>query len=262
MKKYPEFRLWKRVILAVLIFTFFSGCIQKKPLKIAISKATPNYIHWIRQADSVVQLVDLYQVSSDSALKILDECSALLLTGGEDIYPGNYGKTSDTGKCTGFDRRRDTAEFSLLQKALALKMPVLGICRGNQLINVSLGGTLTTDIPSEIEDAGIHQCEDYLHCFHVVYLEKNSLLRSFAGCDSAMVTTNHHQTVGKLSTRLKVNALSTDGLTEGIEWIDPQGKSFLLGVQWHPERMKKSNPLSGSLANELIRQAELFHKNH
>jgi putative glutamine amidotransferase len=262
MKKNPALRSWEKVIPIALILTVFSGCIQEKPLKIAISKASPNYIYWVRQADSVIQLVDLYQLSSDSALQVLAGCSALLLTGGEDIYPGNYGKISDTMKCTGFDRRRDTVEFALLKQALEKKMPVLGICRGNQLINVALGGTLTTDIPSEINDAGIHQCEDYLRCFHIVYLEKNSMLNSITQCDSAMVTTNHHQAVGKLSPRLRVNARSTDGLPEGIEWLDPQGKSFLLGVQWHPERMKKTSPLSGLLAIELIRQAELFHKNH
>jgi len=260
MKKNQKFRSLHRILLFALTIAFLSGCTHTKPLKIAISKATRNYLQWVTLADSSAETVDLYSMSIDSALRALDDCSALLLTGGEDIYPGIYGNEADTGKCTGFDRHRDSAEIKFLERALLLKMPVFGICRGNQLINVALKGTLIRDIPTQVDSAGIHQCEDYLNCFHLVLIRKGSLLRNISKCDSALVTTNHHQAVERLSPLLQVNARSTDGLTEGIEWLDPGSKPFLLGVQWHPERMDRSNPLSGKLADEFIRQARLFRQ--
>ncbi len=262
MKRNQGFRICQRIFLLTLTIAVFSGCSQRKPLKIAVSKASPNYVNWVMRADSSAETVDLFRMSIDSALHVLDGCSALLLTGGEDLYPGLYGFACDTGKCTGFDRHRDTAEIKFLERALSLNMPVFGICRGNQLINVALKGTLIRDIPSQVDSAGIHQCEDYLRCFHLVMIQKGSLLSGISQCDSAMVTTNHHQAVLNLSPLLKISARSTDGLIEGIEWLDPRNKPFLLGVQWHPERMEKSNPLSGKLADEFIRQTKLYKQSH
>jgi len=243
------------VVFLILIFVL-SGCTREKPVKIAFSKATPNYTNWIKRTDSTLILINLYSLSIDSALRVLDECSGLILTGGEDIYPGNYGRECDTGKCTGFDRYRDTLELMLISKAFELKMPVVGICRGNQILNVYLGGKLIINIPSDFNKPVTHQCEDYLHCFHTVYIAPKTVLRQITKCDSAPVTTNHHQAIQMLSPMLRENAWSGDGLIEGIEWRNPNGKSFLIGVQWHPERMEKTNGLSGNLAGEFIRQAK------
>ncbi|MEI7980259.1 MAG: gamma-glutamyl-gamma-aminobutyrate hydrolase family protein, partial [Bacteroidota bacterium] len=135
------------------------------------------------------------------------------------------------------------------------------ICRGHQILNVYLGGTLIIDIPSDIPSPIMHQCDDYLHCVHPVILQPGSMLASLTQCDSAFVTTNHHQAVEKLSPLLTANALSKDRTIEGFEWKRPWNKSFLLGVQWHPERMEKNNPLSGTIADEFIKQAKKFSEN-
>jgi len=117
--------------------------------------------------------------------------------------------------------------------------------RGHQILNVFLGGNLIIDIPKDFDTLIKHQCDDYMHCFHRVVVKKNTLLSKMCHCDSSSVTTNHHQAVEQLSPLLVSNANTGDNLIEGIEWRHPEGKSFLLGVQWHPERMDKINPLSG-----------------
>jgi putative glutamine amidotransferase len=219
-------------------------------------------VNWLKRADSTIQPVNLYTLPVSEAVQQLGQCDGLLLTGGEDVYPGRYGKEFDTLRCTDMNPHRDSLDFALINKALELKMPVMGICRGHQILNVYLGGTLVVDIPEDIGARTIHQCDDYLRCFHPVNTGRSTLLAKISLCDSAQVATNHHQSVDRLSPMLISNASSEDKLTEGIEWLEPKGKSFLLGVQWHPERMEKSNPLSGLIADEFIRQSATYSGKH
>lgn len=252
-----------RLITCILLSVFITGSVfaQPAPLKIGVSKASPNYVHWLRSADPSIVTVDLYPLSIEEAVKQLSQCNGLLLTGGEDVYPGRYGKEYDTVRCTEMNPRRDTLDMALIEKALALKMPVVGVCRGHQILNVYLGGTLVIDIPQDIGMSTIHQCDDYLNCFHKVGIRKPSLLGEVSMCDSALVATNHHQAVDRIAPLLTASAFSADNIIEGIEWLDPSGKSFLLGVQWHPERMDRDNPLSGKIADEFLIQAtEYAHK--
>lgn len=240
------------------LFLLLMGCTHIASLKIGISKATPNYERWLLRTDSTLTLVNLYTLPVDSAVMILGTCDALLLTGGEDVYPGWYGKAKDTLRCTEMNPWRDSLDIALITRALEIKMPVFGICRGHQILNVYLGGNLIIDIPDDFPGAITHQCEDYLNCFHDVTVKPNSVLSEISRCDSFSVTTNHHQAIDQISPLLTPNAHSDDNLIEGIEWLHPDGKSFLMGVQWHPERMDKANPLSGPLSAEFIRQAYLY----
>jgi putative glutamine amidotransferase len=235
---------------------------QPAIIKIGISKASPNYVNWLERADSSIQTVNLYTLPLAEAVQQLGQCDGLLLTGGEDVYPGRYGKEYDTLRCTEMNPHRDSLDMALIEKALALTMPVVGVCRGHQILNVYLGGTLIIDIPKDVAHPEIHQCDDYLHCFHPVRISKSTMLARISLCESAQVTTNHHQAVDRLAPTLISNASSEDQLTEGIEWKDPEGKSFLIGVQWHPERMDVMNPLSGFLADEFIRQAKVYFQKH
>ena len=144
-----------------------------------------------------------------------------------------------------------------------MKMPILGICRGEQILNVTLGGSLIVDIPAHFEQLPrinhiSHQCEDYLKCFHSVNIFPNTLLHSIVGYDTGFVTTNHHQAADRLAPGLICDARSNDGLTEGVEWETQNDKSFLIGVQWHPERMDTSNALSGKLLKEFITRSQEF----
>jgi putative glutamine amidotransferase len=181
------------------------------------------------------------------------------------LHPGLYGKAEEAGRCEDIDTHRDSLEELLIRSAFDMKMPVLGVCRGEQMINVFLGGTLWIDIPTDYRneagkpDTSVHhQCADYLTCFHGVTLVKGTTLSGIIGNENGSVTSNHHQAVRQMAPALKCNARSADGLVEGVEWNNPAGKSFLIGIQWHPERMDTSSAFSGKLAREFIRQAASF----
>jgi putative glutamine amidotransferase len=251
------------LIAGLLMAGWLNACQPETgtPLRIAISKASPNYINWLKRADSAVVIVNLYPMPVDSAMEILRSCSGLLLSGGEDVYPGIYGMEGDTGRCTEIDRHRDSLEIAVIARAFDLGLPVMGICRGSQILNVYLGGTLYIDVPQDHGTGVTHQCADYLNCFHAVHTADSSLLKGISGADSATVTTNHHQAVRVLARGLRANAYSADTLTEGIEWAEPENRPFLLGVQWHPERMDVTNPLSGPLAKAFIKACKSINRN-
>ncbi|HTX88424.1 MAG TPA: gamma-glutamyl-gamma-aminobutyrate hydrolase family protein [Bacteroidales bacterium] len=243
-----------------LLAGFLVSCSGKKipPMKIALSKAAPNYIHWIRKADTTVVTMDCYGRKPDSALALLKECSGLVITGGEDVDPVLYGKGSDSILCGTIDHYRDTLELDLIREAVRMNLPLLCICRGEQILNVAFGGDLIADIPTQYGMSVIHKCEDYKNCFHKLKTEPGTLLHSIVGCDSGFVNTNHHQAICNPAPSFRINAWATDGLPEGIEWSDPKGKAFLLGVQWHPERMDTSNCYSGKLIRAFLEQCREY----
>jgi len=246
------------------LLLLFSTCgIRENKLRIALSKSSPNYVQWLKRIDPDIEIINLYNLKTRVAAEILADCDGLLLTGGEDIYPGWYGMDRESARCTEFNNHRDSLEMAVLAKSLEYKMPVFGICRGHQLINVYLGGKNIIDIPADYGQSVAHMCRDFRKCFHEVLVVRNSQLFAICGCDSGLVTTNHHQAAGFLSPLLFVNARSSDGLIEGIEWINPENKGFLMGVQWHPERMELDNPLSGKLARRFISECHKYSKaNH
>ncbi len=243
---------------SLILLILFSCGLKESKLRIALSKSSPNYVQWLKRADPGVQIINLYTLNKNVATEVLGNCDGLLLTGGEDVYPGWYGKETESGRCSGCNLRRDSLEIAVISKALEMKMPIFGICRGHQLINVYLGGKLIIDLPTDYGQRVTHMCRDYLHCTHEVYVQRNSSLYQLTGVDSALVTTNHHQAVDLLSPLLTVSARSADGLVEGIEWLNPEGKNFLMGVQWHPERMDAGNPLSGKLADKFVSECKTF----
>lgn len=251
--------------LSILLVLLMAGCenAEKPPLQIAISKAIPEqsyiaYINWLKTFDSTVVIHEMYHLSVDSALLLLEQCNGLLLTGGTDIYPGEYGKAFDTIRCWPIDFKRDSVEFGLIKKALEMQLPILGICRGEQILNVSQGGSLYVDLPEDLGDGVTHQCEDKTKCFHDVSIKEGSLLHSIAGQLSGSVNSNHHQGIHVLAEGFRAVAHTNDGLTEAIEWADPKSKGFLLAVQWHPERMDLQNPLSGKIGEKFIVECKVY----
>jgi putative glutamine amidotransferase len=283
-------RIPYRIIFLFLIpfLTSFSP-VKEEPMQIALSKASPNYIKWIQTCDPEIVVIDLNGLKPEEAKAKLHQCSGLVLTGGGDIDPSCYGQPRDRTVCKDVDVARDLLEKSALRVALDLKMPVLGICRGQQMLNVFFGGTLITDIPhyknslhaetavameltspaaapvvteeSKPDNAPaevVHQCDDYLHCYHSVSLEPGSFLQGIIGFDTGFVTTNHHQAVLVPGKGLKVSAWSADSIAEGIEREDTLAKPFMIGVQWHPERMDPSNAFSGKLVQRFVAEAKKY----
>jgi putative glutamine amidotransferase len=249
-------------LLLLLGTALFSGCKSTphdKSLRIALSSGSENYINWVHRGDSLAEIIDLKGMQVDSALKLLPTCDAILFTGGEDVVPGYYGKGSDSSRCTS-NPGRDTLEFALIKESRRLKIPVFGVCRGQQIINVALGGTLIIDIPTDHPGKVIHQQDDYIHCFHKVSVVKGSQLQNITKADTGSVTSNHHQAIEKAAPGIKIVAWTADSIAEAIEWADPEEKPFLMAVQWHPERMDANSPLSMPMMKAFLDAANTFKK--
>jgi len=234
---------------------------------IGISKASGNpnyahYIHWIEAAakatGSDVECHDLSTLPSvEAAVEVLARCSGLLLTGGPDVEPSRYGKADELHRCY-TDPERDILEFALYQKAQAMNLPVLGVCRGAQLINVAHGGTLVVDIPNDTEANDEHARLQDVDSMHRLEVLTGSLLTKLTGEIEGTINSAHHQAVERLGEGLRLSAVSADGINEGVEWNDTTNKPFLLGVQWHPERMDYDNPFSLPIARHFVFEAESY----
>ncbi len=163
----------------------------------------------------------------------LDRIDALVVTGGAfDVDPGLYGEGERHATVT-LKEGRTAAELALVRGALARDMPVLGICGGQQLLAVALGGTLLQHIPDSVENALEHeQTNPRDQAGHTVTLVPGTLLHRIAGRDTMQVNSAHHQAVRAPGRFAVINATAPDGVIEGIE--DPR-YGFALGVQWHPE---------------------------
>jgi putative glutamine amidotransferase len=171
------------------------------------------------------------------AIRVSDyvrELDGLILQGGADVAPASYGQDALRPEWSG-DRVRDLYEIELFWECMIQGKPVLGICRGCQLINVALGGTLWQDLPTQAETSGSHNDPvRYDQLTHAIEFEPGASLRSiYGGLDGGLVTSIHHQAVCNLGKDLAVEArATTDGIIEAIRW---RGAGFVLGVQWHPE---------------------------
>lgn len=170
-----------------------------------------------------------------SADDMLDGIDGLLLTGGEDIDPRAYGESAHA-KLGDVHAVRDAFELALVRAAFARKIPTLAICRGIQVANVALGGTLVQDIPSQRPDALDHDGAGRRdERVHPVRVTPASRLASALGADELRVNSFHHQAVSQLAPGLVTVATAPDGIVEGVEW---QGDGWwMVGVQWHPEEL-------------------------
>ncbi len=190
----------------------------------------------------------------------VEQCDGLLLTGGGDIHPKAFGRSDGVARTEGVDERRDNFEFAVIEKALAQKMPVLGICRGMQSLNVYFGGSLHLDL----ESGGYarHYEDDGKENRHKIMIEKESLLAAINGKNSGEINSFHHQGAHRVGKGLTVSARSDDGVIEGMEWMDKSRAPFLLLVQWHPERMKDTfNPLTEKIGRAFLEEINK-HERH
>lgn len=163
-------------------------------------------------------------------LKMID---GLVVTGGAfDVPPELYGENTVHQSVT-TKNRRTAFENAVTKAILAAKKPILGICGGQQLLNVILGGTLIQHIPDTVPDALAHeQPNPRTEPGHTVTVERGTLLHSIVGSDEIAVNSAHHQAVAKVGKGVVINARASDGVIEGIEY---PAHPFCLGVEWHPE---------------------------
>lgn len=175
---------------------------------------------------------------NQSALReIYDRLDAVLIPGGGDVDPSYYGD-QQRYDLVNLDKVRDEAEINMIRWAVEDDLPLFGICRGHQVINVALGGKLVQDIPSEVQTELAHDIPDYQtprgYEAHPVQIEANSRLAQILGTTTITVNSLHHQSVHQPAPGAQVTAYAPDGIVEATELPD---KRFAMSVQWHPEDM-------------------------
>ena len=190
-----------------------------------------DYVRSVERADAVP--VVLPPVRPEDAPLILDRVDGVLLSGGGDLDPMLYRQTPHP-KLGRVDRRRDDFELALVREALRRDRPLLAICRGQQVLNVAMGGTLLQDIPSELGVVADHDAPgERTSRPHAVEVLAHTRLRAILDRDELDVNSFHHQAVDRLGDGLEVSARSpVDGVIEGLE---VPGSRFVVAVQWHPE---------------------------
>jgi len=200
--------------------------------------------------------------SPASPEETLDGLDGIVLTGGRDIDPREYGQAPIDGVGVDVDPVRDALELPLARTVVARNLPVLGICRGIQVLNVALGGTLLQDIgliglPRDSHDQKKSRPELSLDAaVHVVALTPGSRLGEIVGADRLGVNSSHHQAIDRVAPGLVVTARSIEPETPGlVEAVEAPTARFVVGVQWHPERMWKREPACARLFQALIRAA-------
>jgi putative glutamine amidotransferase len=178
-----------------------------------------------------IPLLDLRE--REALIAALDGVDGLILQGGADVAPSNYGEQPLRPEWAG-DPVRDRFEIAAVEIALELGKPVLGICRGHQVLNVALGGSLFQDINHQVEDSLVHRdWHRYEVIEHGVELERDSWLAWVFGTTSLLTNTVHHQAIKQVAPELGVSARAPDGIIEAVERIDDE--RWVVGVQWHPE---------------------------
>jgi len=211
----------------------------------------PGYMQAIEEVGGIPVMLPL---TSDSSIleQLLLTVDGLLFTGGHDISPSLYGQAA-LPTCGTVIAERDEMERIMFQLALKSDLPMFGICRGIQLFNALLGGTLYQDLPTEFPSELTHvQKPPYDQPIHEVIIEHDSSLYHLLGEDRLKVNSYHHQAIHQLAPGCKVMAYATDGLIEAIEHPDYR---FLQAVQWHPEFSYKNDGASQKLIRSFVKAA-------
>ena len=179
-------------------------------------------------------------IDPERAARALDAVGGLVLSGGEDVDPARYGAARHP-RLGATDPRRDDVEAALIRAARERALPVLAICRGAQILNVALGGTLYQDLGSErpgpIDHADVTGR-------HPVAIDADTLLQRTLGSRELTANSRHHQAIKDVAPGLVVVARAPDGVIEGVELAVP-GDQWLLGVQWHPENLAEAGLFRG-----------------
>lgn len=234
----------KRINQRTLIIGVSARIFHPEPGAIGLSSRTLQYLEesiaqWVMSRDVMVLMIPSVNNNSllhNSSIRLRDyakQLDGLVLQGGADVAPMSYAKAATRPEWNG-DRARDMYELELLHEFIEAGKPVLGICRGSQLINVAFGGTLYQDIASDVPHAIAHVSEKYDSNTHSIRMTEGGLLAGlFDSKPVALVNSIHHQAVNTLGRDIIVEATSTDD--QIIEAIRYSKSNFVVGLQWHPE---------------------------
>ena len=231
---------------------------MRKKIGITNTSKVERYAMWFTSTD----------LDDDIEIKIITngsddykECSGILLTGGIDVHPEMYDGEEDYPNADIHDKDRDEFEQEAYEYAKKNRIPILGICRGLQLVNVVEGGTLIQDLGNG-NDVHKKGEEDKIH---PVVISQGSLLAEIVGKSQGNVNSAHHQAAdpAAIGRQLTVNAVTEAGgigVVEGLEFKDRRDKGFMLCVQWHPERMqdKEESPFSKNIKEAFLRAVRAY----
>ena len=211
----------------------------------------PTYIRAVENAGGVPVIFPL-ELSVENLTVLVNLCQGFIFTGGPDPHPFLWGEDIHKG-CGPISVKRDQMELSLLSIAMEQKKPILGICRGAQLINIGLGGDIYQDIDSQyhaVFPIAHHQPLPPTSTSHHIDVREGSLLEEISGTNGRIhVNSNHHQAIRKLAPNMVVGGIAPDGLIEEIERKD---YPFLIGVQWHPEYLCETDNTSRNLFRRFV----------
>jgi putative glutamine amidotransferase len=204
----------------------------------------------IREAGGNALMVPYIQIFTDEMIfDYISSIDGLMIPGGDDVDPSLY-REQKLKECGSTDKYLDIFYIALINEAVKQKKPLLGICRGSQIINVALGGTLYQDIGYFKKDINHSDLENYERTMHNVKIVDNTNLKKILKVNDIRVNSLHHQVIKKIAQPLKANAFCEDGVVEGIESVNEN--QFILGVQWHPETMKENNLIMNNIFKALI----------
>lgn len=216
-----------------------------------------GYINVLRSVGAVPWVVPLLPHDMETMQEIFDRLDGVFLTGGVDVEPSCYGEAK-LPVCGTTDPDRDVIESALLRHAMDRHKPVLAVCRGLQILNVTCGGTLYQDVATQVPASLKH---DYFptpaqpsrkHLAHNINVKQNTRLGTIMGQAVVPVNSMHHQAIKELGDGLVANAFAPDGIIEGIEGTNGQ---YLLAVQWHPEELTETQPEMRRLFTTFIEEA-------
>jgi putative glutamine amidotransferase len=219
-----------------------------------------RYVHALTSVGAIPWLIPLLGEDVATLRGLYDELDGIFLPGGADIDPESYSAERHPS-CDRSDPPRDRVELMLVGWAIEDRKPVLGVCRGLQIINLAAGGTLLQDLKDQLQGAIKH---DYFpfrdgyardHIAHPVRIVEGTRLHRVAGLTEFPVNSMHHQGIERLGAGLVASAFAPDGVIEGIERLDDH---FLVGVQWHPEVLIDADPRMRRLFEEFIAAAREF----
>ena len=243
----------KRILLLLLTVVALQACCRRVAPLIGIScgrtssgasSLSTNYTDAVARAGGIPVIFPTVD-NSALAARLIEKVDGIIFSGGPDLDPSYYGETV-WNETVQVDTLRDASDLLLMRAALASKKPVMCICRGEQLMNVVLGGSLYQDIPTQVDTLVAHGGG----AWHKIGVEKESVLYRLFGQDSLTVNSFHHQAVKKVAPGIRVTAYAPNGIVEAYEYGDR-----LIAFQFHPEGMARTDDAWLALFHDFVKMS-------
>lgn len=208
------------------------------------------YIDAVRRAGGIPLLIP--PDASQETHELIQRLDGLIITGGADIEPKHYHGNTSHPNLTKHDHERDSSEMSLIHAWLKTEKPLLCVCRGMQVLNVALGGTMHEHIP-DIRQEDIHRSADGKWTVHEIAVDEESILAKIMGTNSVNTYSGHHQALNKIGEGLCAIAQAPDGI---VEALSHETHAWTVAVQWHPEKSAATDPSQQAIFDALVKTAE------